>query len=194
MPAKYGEELAALKEIQHNHPVLAAINSQIERKQAEIKAIKLVGSGQSNLAIGINSDRGFNDDRSNETESFNIGVNVPFGGEAHLAPHIAAAQVEMAKLVSEREQLYRNLEQAHHEAEHNLQVNAAEFDIAKQLQEVAEDHFKMMQFSFSAGEIDLMDLLKVQARAQQAILGAKERSIIIERDKALYNQAVGVMP
>jgi outer membrane protein TolC len=194
LPGRYNEELVALKEIQHNHPVLAAINSQIERKLAEIKAIKLIGSGQSSLAIGINSDHGSNDSRSNETESFNIGVNVPFGGEAHLAPQIAAAQVEMARLVSEREQLFRDLEQAHHEAEHNLQVNAAEFDIAKQLQEVAEDHFKMMQFSFSAGEIDLMDLLKVQARAQQAILGAKERSIIIERDKALYNQAVGVMP
>jgi outer membrane protein, heavy metal efflux system len=194
LPGKYNEELVALKEIQHNHPVLAAINSQIERKQAEIKAIKLVGSGQSTVAIGINSDHGSNDSRSNETESFNIGVNVPFGGEAHLAPQIAAAQVEMAKLMSEREQLFRDLEQAHHEAEHNLKVNAAEFDIAKQLQEVAEDHFKMMQFSFSAGEIDLMDLLKVQSRAQLAILSAKERAIIIERDKALYNQAVGVMP
>jgi outer membrane protein TolC len=194
MPGQYAENLVALKEIQHNHPVLAAINSQIERKQAEVKAIKLVGSGQTNVAIGINSDRGFNDSRSNETESFNIGVNVPFGGEAHLAPQIAAANVEMAKLISEREQLHRDLEQAHHEAEHNLKVNAAELDIANQLQQVAEDHLQMMQLSFSVGEIDLMDLLKIQSRAQLAILNAKERSVILERDKALYNQAVGVVP
>lgn len=194
LPAKYAEELVALKEIQHNHPVLAAISSEIERKQSEIKATKLVGSGQSNIAIGISSDHGFNDPRSNETESFNIGVNVPFGGEAHLAPQIAAKQVEMAKLISEREQLFRDLEQAHHEAEHNLKVNAAELDIATQLQQVAQDHLEMMQFSFSAGEIDLMDLLKVQSRAQLAILNAKERSVILERDKALYNQAVGVIP
>jgi outer membrane protein, heavy metal efflux system len=146
------------------------------------------------VAIGINSDHGFNDPRSNETESFNIGVNVPFGGEAHLAPQIAAANVEMAKLISEREQLHRDLEQAHHEAEHNLKVNAAELDIANQLQKVAEDHLQMMQLSFSVGEIDLMDLLKIQSRAQLAILNAKERSVILERDKALYNQAVGVMP
>ena len=195
IPGEYNEKLAALKEVSVNHPALVAINSQIERKQAEIKTIKLVGSGQSNVAIGINSDRSHTDDpRSNQTESFNIGVNVPFGGEAHLAPQIAAAHVELSRLIAERDQLFRDLEQAHHEAEHNLQVNQAEFDIANQLQEVAEDHFKMMQFSFSAGEIDLMDLLKVQATAQQAILKAKERSVIIERDKAFYNQAVGVMP
>jgi hypothetical protein len=39
-----------------------------------------------------------------------------------------------------------------------------------------------------------MDLLKVESRAQQAILSAKERTIMMERDIALYNQAVGVLP
>jgi outer membrane protein TolC len=194
MPTQYVENLVALQEIQHNHPVLAAINSQIERKQAELKAVKLIGSGQSSLAVGINSDRGFNDPRSNETESFNIGVNIPFGGEAHLAPQIAAVHVEMSKLMSEREQLHRDLEQAHHEAEHNLQVNEAELNIANQLQQTAEEHLQMMQLSFSVGEINLMDLLKIQASTQQAVLNAKERAVILERDKALYNQAVGVMP
>jgi outer membrane protein, heavy metal efflux system len=194
LPAEYVEKLVDLKEIQHNHPAIAAINSQIERKQAELKSIKLIGSGQTNIAIGINSDRGFNDPRSNETESFNIGVNVPFGGEAHLAPQLAAAHVEISKLMSEREQLVRDLEQAHHEAEHNLKVNQAELDIANQLQQTAEDHLKMMQLSFSVGEIDLTDLLKFQARTQQAILNARERAVIFERDKAMYNQAVGVLP
>jgi cobalt-zinc-cadmium efflux system outer membrane protein len=36
--------------------------------------------------------------------------------------------------------------------------------------------------------------LKVKARTQQAILNAKERSVILQRDIALYNQAVGAMP
>jgi hypothetical protein len=44
------------------------------------------------------------------------------------------------------------------------------------------------------GEIDLMDLLRIQSRTQQAILNAKVRAVMLERDKALYNQAVGVMP
>ncbi len=194
VPANFEEKLAALTELQQSHPALVAINSQIDRKQVELNAIKLVGSGQSSLAVGVNSDRGNNDSRSNDTESFNIGVNVPFGGSAHIAPQIAAVNVELNKLIAEREQLFRDLEQAHHEAEHNLEVNRAELAIADELKQVAEQSLAMTELSFSVGEINLLDLLKIQARTQQTILNAKERQVILQRDQALYNQAVGVLP
>ncbi|MGZ8223732.1 MAG: TolC family protein [Methylobacter sp.] len=194
VPANYEENLVNIMEIQQNHPALTAVNAQIARKQAEINAIKLIGSGQTNIAVGINSDRGNNDPRSNQTESFNIGVTVPFGGSAHLEPQIAAVNVELSKLRAEREQLYRDLEQAHHEAEHALEVNQVELDIANELKQVAEEHLKMTELSFSVGEINLMDLLRIQSRTQQAILNAKERSVMLQRDKALYNQAVGITP
>jgi outer membrane protein TolC len=194
IPGDFQEKLVGLTEIQQNHPTLVAVNSQIERKQAELNAVKLVGSGQTNVAVGINSDRFTNDPRSNMTESFNIGVTVPFGGSAHLAPQVAAVNVELNKLIAEREQLFRDLEQAHHEAEHNLEVNRAELGTATELKQVAEEHLKMTQLSFSVGEIDLMDLLRIQSRTQQAVLNAKQRAVMIQRDIALYNQAVGVMP
>lgn len=194
IPKDYQETLVGLTEIQQSHPALAAINSQIERKQAELNTIKLVGSGQTNVAVGINSDRFTNDPRSNQTESFNIGVTVPFGGSAHLAPHVAAVNVELNRLIAEREQMNRDLEQAHHEAEHNLEVNRVELGIANELKQVAEEHLKMTQLSFSVGEINLMDLLKIQSRTQQAVLNAKQQAVMLQRDIALYNQAVGVMP
>ncbi len=194
IPTDYQEKLVDILKIQQSHPALVAINSQIERKQAELNTIKLVGSGQTNVAVGINSDRFTNDPRSNQTDSFNIGVTVPFGGSAHLAPHVAAVNVELNRLLAEREQMNRDLEQAHHEAEHNLEVNRVELGIANELKQVAEEHLKMTQLSFSVGEINLMDLLKIQSRTQQAVLNAKQRSIMIQRDIALYNQAVGVMP
>ncbi|MGR8953290.1 MAG: TolC family protein [Gammaproteobacteria bacterium] len=195
IPAEFGEKLVELDEIQKSHPALAALNSQIERKKAEIETLKLTGSGQTDLAVGINSDRpSDNDERSNDTESFNIGISVPFGGSAHLQPQIAALQVEASRLQADFQQLHRDLELAHHEAEHNLEVNKAELKLAEEMKQVAEEHMQMMDISFSAGEIDLMDLLKVKARTQQAILNAKERSVILQRDIAIYNQAVGVMP
>lgn len=195
VPASYQEKLSSQKEIEQNHPALQAINSQIERKQAELDALQFTGSGQTNVVVGINSDRPSGlDERSNNTESFNIGVSVPFGGAAHLAPQVAALNVELNKLRAQRDQLFRELEQAHHEAEHNLQVNQAELVISNELKTVAEKHLKMTQLSFSVGEIDLIDLLKIQAQTQLAVLTAKERAIIVERDFAFYNQAVGVLP
>lgn len=194
-PAAYQEKLADTKKVEFNHPAFVVMNSQIERKQAEIKAFKLVGSGQTNLTVGVNSDRGSNNDpRTNDTESFNIGVNIPFGGAEYLQPQVAALNVELNRLIADREQLYRDLELAHHEAEHNLEINQAELEITNELKRVAEEHLGMMQLSFSVGEISLMDLLKAQSRTQQAILSAKERAIMLERDIALYNQAVGVLP
>jgi len=193
VPAAYEENLAALKEIGQNHPTLVAINSKIERKQAEINAIKSIGSGQTNVIAGILSDEGV-DPRSNKAEFFNVGVSIPFGGKAHIAPQIASINVELNRLIADREQLYRDLEQAHHEAEHNLEVNRVELDTANEQKKVSEELLKMTHLAFSVGEIDLMDLLRIQSRTQQAILNAKVRAVMLERDKALYNQAVGVMP
>jgi outer membrane protein, heavy metal efflux system len=193
VPAAYEEKLASLKEISQNHPALVAIQNQIERKQAEINAIKAIGSGQTNVIAGILSDEGV-DPRSNKAEFFNVGVSVPFGGSAHIAPQIASVNVELNRLVADREQLYRDLEQAHHEAEHNLEVNEVELATANEQKKVSEELLKMTHLAFSVGEIDLMDLLKIQSRTQQAILNAKERAVMLQRDKSLYNQAVGVMP
>ncbi len=195
VPANYQESLTTIKEIEQTHPALQAVNSQIDRKQAELEALKLVGSGQSSVSIGINSDRPSNQDsRSNNTESFNIGINVPFGGEAHLAPEIAALYVEISKLRAEHDQLYRDLEQAHHEAEHNLQINKVELTLSEELKTIAEKHLQMSELSFSVGEMDLMDLLKIRAQTQLAILSAKEKAVTLQRDQAFYNQAVGVLP
>ena len=193
VPGTYEENLAALKEIGQNHPTLVAINGQIERKQAELNAIKSIGSGQTNVIAGILSDEGV-DPRSNKAEYFNVGVSIPFGGSAHIAPQIASINVELNRLIADREQLYRDLEQAHHEAEHNLEVNQVELGTANEQKKVSEELLKMTHLAFSVGEIDLMDLLRIQSRTQQAILNAKERAVMLQRDKALYNQAVGVMP
>lgn len=195
IPANYQEKLAALKEIEQNHPLLFALNSQIERKKAELEAQRLVGSGQPSINLGVNSDRpSKGDERSNNTESFNIGITVPFGGEAHLAPQLAAVNVELNKLMAERSQLFRDLEQAHHEAEHNLEVNRKEMQTAEELKNVAQQYLKMAELSYAVGESNLLDLLKIRARTQQAVLNAKERAVMLQRDQAFYNQAVGVLP
>ena len=193
VPGVYEEKLVPLREIEQNHPSLIAVNSQIERKQAQVNATKLIGSGQTSVVAGLLSDEG-NDYRSNKAEFFNVGVSIPFGGSAHIQPHIAALNVELNKLIAERELLYRDLELAHHEAEHNLEVNRVELGTANEQKKVSEQLLTMTQLSFSVGEINLLDLLKIQSRAQQAILYANERAVMLQRDKALYNQAVGVMP
>ena len=192
MPEHIDELKSAETGINERHPVLAAINAMIAQKKAEIEWIKAQGSGQTTLAIGGVTERGSRLDRTINSIAF--AVNVPFGGSAFLAPQTAAAKREYVAAETRRMHIYRNLLEQLHEAEHELEVELAQLAIAQQMQANAEEHLKMADVSFTAGEINLTDFLRVQAQAHRAIKNAQESNIRLQRDIAFYNQAVGVMP
>lgn len=192
IPADFNELQSRIDEINTEHPALNLINAIIERKQSELEWVKSAGSGQTIVALGAKSERGSRDGKDIETMTFSL--SVPFGGGAHLAPEIAVTNLELTEAIAERGRRYRELEKNLHEAKHALEVDQAELEIAQERKKISEAHLKMTRLSFSAGEINLLDLLKIQSRAYDAIGDAKERAIMQQRDIALYNQAVGVMP
>jgi len=184
IPADYEEQLSALIEIPVNHPKLIAINAVIQRKQAELDWVKSAGSGQSTLFLGGKSER--EDRHKSSIDSMSLGISVPFGGSAHFAPEIAAANLKLTEALTQRAYLFRELEREHHEAKHALEVTRVELEIANELNKIAKSHLKMAQLSFSAGEINLMDLLKIQARSFNAIRHAKEHKVMLQKNIALY--------
>lgn len=193
MPAQYQEQLSPIKQIDNNHPQLEAINALIARKQASIDWAKTTDSiNQPKIHIGGKTSRdqyGLED-----MQSTGVGVVIPFGHSTYDAPEIAAAHLELNQALAQREHLLRQLEKGLHEAEHNLEVTRQELSIAQQLKQIAETHLNMTQISFTAGEINLLDLLKIQARSLEAIRNAKEQEVKLQRNIAFYNQAVGVQP
>lgn len=193
VPGNYQEKQSDITAIPGNHPMLAAINAIIERKQAEVEWVKTTDPvNQPKLSLGAKSQRDGRDGQ--DIESAGIGVVMLFGGEAYNAPEIAKANLELNNARAEREHLYRQLEKNLHEAEHALEVTKAELAIADELKQIAQTHLKMTEISFSAGEINLLDLLKIQARSLEAIRGAKLQEVKLQRNIAFYNQAVGVQP
>ena len=192
IPANFKEIQSTLTNIPENHPRLLAINALVQRKQADLNWVKSAGSGQSSVSVGGKSEKG--DENSNDIESMSLQISIPFGGGAQLAPRIASANLALTKTLAQRAHLLRNLEKQFHEAKHILEVTLTELEIANELKQIAQAHLKMTRLSFSAGEINLMDLLKIQARSNNAIRHAKEREILLQKYIALYNQAVGVQP
>lgn len=192
MPSQINETQSTATGINDSHPELAAINAAIARKKAQVEWIKAQGSGQTTVAIGGVSERGGRAEQSVNSIAFT--VNVPFGGSAFLAPKTAAANRQYVAAEAEKMHLYRALLAQLHEAEHELEVEVAQLEIAQQMQANAQEHLKMAKLSFSAGEINLTDFLKVQTRAHRAIKNAQESGIRLQRDIAFYNQSVGVMP
>lgn len=193
IPGNYQEQLSAVQSIQTEHPLLEAINALVARKQAAIEWAKTTDTvNQPKVSIGGKSSR---DQRgADDNQSANIGVVIPFGHSTYDAPEIAAAHLELNRAMAQREHLQRLLEKNLHEAEHVLEVNRAELKIARQMKDLAEQHLKMMQISFESGEINLLDLLKIQARSLEAIRNAEEQEVKLQRNIAFYNQAVGVLP
>ncbi len=192
MPAHIDEIQSTVLTIQDSHPGLAAINTMIAQKKAEIEWIKTQGSGQTTVAVGGVTERASRNDRSINSIAFM--VNIPFGGSAFLAPQIAAANRDYVAAETEKMHLYRALSAQLHEAEHELDVEKAQLGIAQQMQANAQEQLKMADFSFNAGEINLTEFLIVQTLAYRAIKNAQESGIRLQRDIAFYNQAVGVMP
>jgi outer membrane protein TolC len=86
------------------------------------------------------------------------------------------------------------LEKALHEAHHTLEVDKAALAIAERRKAIAETQIRMSRIAFEAGEIALIDYLKIQAGAQAAIRDAAERSILVQKDTATYNQVIGITP
>lgn len=193
LPANYLEQQSTLQAIQPDHPFLAAINALVAKQHASVEWAKTTDSvNQPKVIVGAKSAR--EQRGADDMQSANVGVVIPFGHSTYDAPEIAAANLELSHIMAQREHLARQLEKGLHEAEHALEVNRAELVIARQLKDIAEQHLKMMQISFEAGEINLLDLLKVQARSLEAVRNAKEQEVKLQRNIALYNQAVGVMP
>lgn len=193
VPADYRETLSPSETIADDHPLLEAANALVARKQAAIEWAKTTDSiNQPKVNIGAKTSR---DQRGgDDMQSAGIGVVIPFGHSTYDAPEIAAAHLELNQAMAQREHLMRRLEKNLHEAEHGLEVTRAEMKIAGQMRDIAEQQLKMTEISFAAGEINLLDLLKIRGRSLDAIRNAKEQEIKLQRNIALYNQALGVMP
>ncbi len=192
IPENFREPLSKINAIGEDHPLLSALNSEIERKQAEVDWIKSQGSGQPELQLGMQSEHGSRG--TDSVESAGVGITIPFGGQSFLNPQVAQANLELTQALAQREHLYRELEKNLHEAQHMLEVDEAELAIANELKEIAAKHLKMTELSFAAGEINLLDLLKIQAQTHNAVRHAKEHEVQQQRNIAFYNQAVGVQP
>lgn len=193
VPGNYQEQLSTITEIQANHPVLEAINTFIARKQASVEWAKSTDTiNQPKISIGGKSSRDIRG--TDDMQSAGVGVVIPFGHSTYDAPEIAAAHLELNRAMAQREHLQRQLEKNLHEAEHGLEVTREELKIAKELKQIAETHLKMTETAFTSGEINLLDLLKIQARSLEAIRNAKLQEVKLQRNIAFYNQAVGVLP
>lgn len=191
-PPFLAETLSRRHEIELDHPALALANAEVSRAEASLEVAEKTFKAGVSLLIGSRSERAaFNTEFD---DSFGITVNVPFGGSSHQRTQISAVSREAATIRAARSQQMRTLTLELHEAAHSLNVVSENLSASAERMDLAERHQAMGESAYEKGELELIDLLKVQATAIAARRQVTRLQIEQKRQTAFYNQAVGKLP
>jgi cobalt-zinc-cadmium efflux system outer membrane protein len=187
-----GEVISQRQEVMPDHPALTFANAAVGRAEASLAVAEEAATSGTSLLVGTRRERpafgGEYDD------SIGITVNIPFGGSSSRRTEISAASRVAASARAARAAQVRELTTALHEAAHGLSVVRENLATASDRMALVNRHQVMGESAYEKGELDLFDLLKLQATALDAKRQVMRLLIDEKRETALYNQAIGILP
>jgi outer membrane protein TolC len=191
-PAFVAESLSIAGEVRDDHPALVLADAAVARAEADVAVAEETTQAGATLTIGTRRERpalGTEFD-----DSIGFVVSVPFGGESHRKTEVTAAARAASTARARRRQVIRDLTLAVHEAAHGLNVVHQNIETATQRLDLVERQEAMGEVAYEKGELELIDLLKLQANVIAAKRQVTRLTIDEKRQTALYNQAVGELP
>jgi len=186
------ETLSTRSDIDATHPALELAMAAVERAEAARSVARESAITPPTLTIGPRRERSvFEQDYE---DSIGILVTVPFGGRPHIDTRVAAAGRVVAIAESRLRETLRTLQRDMHEAAHSLSAARHNVELASERATLAKQGYAMGELAYARGEIGLVELLSLQDVYLDATRRARRFEIEVNRQTALYNQAVGVMP
>lgn len=192
IPAEFAEIKSAKIDAQEAHPALIDANSKIALSAEQRNLVRIENRDNPTMTIGTRSLRGASDTEYNN--SLGITLRIPLQSATRNAPLQAAAELQYAENQANLSQLKLLLAAAIHEAEHNLEVGSQQLQVLAKQNEIAQQSLAVTRKAFQLGELDLSDLMRVQAQAFNAERSLKNQQIQQLWNTARYNQAVGELP
>ncbi len=191
-PEQFTETLSGNEMLDEQHPLLAFTAAELRRAQAARRYAVHAAKDNPSVIAGPRRERLANDIAVEN--SFGVTLRIPFGGGAQRGTEIAAANRAVATATAQRDRQRRELETQLHEAEHLLHVAESALKLATARQKIAQQYLAMGDSAFQNGELNLLDLLKLQDNAAAAARTASRLAIEVQRNIAFYNQASGELP
>jgi outer membrane protein, heavy metal efflux system len=191
IPEHFSEERSSLDNYQQS-PVWLAILTKVEYAEEQRNLANIEKKENIQVLINARNSQGAFDTQYNQ--SMGLSIRIPFATPARMTPIVAASEMNLGQVLTERDELKRILEAALHEAEHNLEVNELELALAKQHWEIASESLRLAEKAYALGEHDLATLIRIKSQTFDA--ERKYRAVQIQHqwNIARYNQAVGVLP
>lgn len=191
-PPFSGELVSDRHDVVPDHPALAFANSELKRAEASLLVARETAATGTSLLVGARRERPALGDVYDD--SIGLTLSIPFGGSSSRRTEISAASRVAASARAAQAEQERALTMALHEAAHSLNVVRENIVTATDRMKLVERHQVMGLSAYEKGELDLFDLLKLQATALDAKRQVTRLIIDEKRQAALYNQAVGILP
>lgn len=192
IPQQWEEDRAPALEIPLDHPLLVEARARVDRAEAELSEAKRTGWGTPALGVGAERERA--ERRARASDRLVVGMRLPFGPGGEERARIATAARGLGEARTELR--LRTLEL--HEALDRIGAELASADeivrVSSERRDVAAESLRLATRAFALGEIDLADLLRIQARAESAERALAEAAIRQRIQTARFNQTIGVLP
>jgi outer membrane protein TolC len=191
-PPFSAETLSSRLDILPAHPALILADAEIQRAEAAVSLADTRSSDGPSLLMGPRRERAAN--TNSFDDSIGITVNVPFGPSGQRRTSVAEARRDLAATNAAKARIVRVLNLERHEAAHTLSVIRESLPPARRQAELAQRQQRMGLLAYEKGEIELVELLRLQGMSLAATRRSQQLAIEASRQIAFYNQAVGELP
>ena len=191
-PAFRPESQSSRLDIAPDHPALTLADAEILRAESFVDLAETSSSSGPSLLLGPRRERAAG--AGSFDDSIGITMSVPFGPSGQRKTHVAEARRDLTQASARRARILRRLNLERHEAAHGLAVARDSLEPARGQADLAERQQRMGLLAYEKGEIELIELLRLQGMALAAQRRSRRLAIEENRQIAFYNQAVGELP
>lgn len=191
LPAEVAEADPQQTHVNAQHPVLLMQDQIIARLQAEMGVARFEGSVNPSVSVGVRRERG--DDSESFNNSLGIGFSMPLDNKRYSQVAVAESAAALADAQVSRQELERQLNKDLLANQETLSATRKQLELAAKQNETTNEYYQMQKRAFDLGEINLIDLLRSQVLANESRSRQRELEVQIEQQKALVNQALGII-
>jgi len=191
VPQQFQEQLvSAHDDVFLHHEQLLLLDSERNRIQALAALDRLESKGGPEVQLNLSQDRF--DYQGKPVNSIGVGISLPLGGGTHEYQVASEGLVLIAQVERRLTEQRRVLQAELHHAEGALKRGMAALKIARQRHDLAQQNVRLTVSAFRAGEVDLVELLRVKARAFVVERNLHLHQLQLQREISRLNQAAGV--
>lgn len=183
---------AASFDVSDAHPELLLAARALERAQQRLALAKAQRGGGAELGISLRQER---PGPANPAQnSVAVALRLPFGGEAHAQPRVAAALAEVDVALAQQQRTRDRLAAELELARSQLQAAEAQGRLEAHRATLLRERATHIDKSFKAGESPLPELLRALTAAAQADAASERQQAQLRLAQARLQQAQGLLP